>query len=247
MISEGITFIKSADYEEMSRIAADILTKHVIEKPNSLITLATGSTPTGMYKLWVSQLKKDKIDISLLRFHKLDEWCGMTPDNPASCEYYIREHVLNPLGISEDHYFGVGSEASDPQKECDRITQKLASESPADICILGLGQNGHLGLNEPGDTMFLHTHVVDLSKVSRNHTMLNKTGIKVTKGLTTGIGDIMLSTMVLFLVSGKQKAELFSKFYNEQVVNTMFPASFLWLHKSVYCIYDSDAGIYLQQ
>ncbi len=247
MISEGITFIKAVNYEEMSRIAAGILIKQVIEKPNSLITLATGSTPTGMYRHWISQLKKEKIVTSQLRFHKLDEWWKIQSDNPASCEFYLRENILNPLNVSEDRYFGVSSEAKNPRIECDKIAKKLAEEGPSDICILGLGKNGHLGLNEPGNDISLHTHLVELTKESQNHSMLEQTGIKVSKGLTSGIKDILQSKIVIFLVSGKHKAELFSKFYNEQVVNSMFPASFLWLHKSVICIYDSDAGIYLQQ
>lgn len=239
---EGISFIEAQNHAELSQFAADILTQQISEKRDSLLTLASGGTPTDMYKKWISAIKDNHIDISELRLHKLDEWCGLKENDPATCEYYIRNHVLEPLDFPLKRYFGANSEAKDPIAECVRVASRLSKEGPADICILGLGKNGHLGFNEPGQAFHLRTHTVQLSEESMSHNMVSKTNRDVTRGMTSGIADILQADNILFLVSGKHKAQNFKRFFTERTVTPEFPASVLWLHKSVYCIYDKDAA-----
>ena len=216
--------------------AAEILTQ-IKQKKESLFTLATGSSPLRTYEILADIVKKEGIDTSRLRIHKLDEWYGIPITNPSSCDTYLKKYIITPLNISNDRYFSVDSQPSDPDKACREMTAILKEEGPVDLCVLGLGVNGHLGLNEPADYLIFDTHLAALSKTSRNHTMLRNEGITVTKGITTGIGEIMRAKKIIFLVEGSEKAAIFREFFTKRIT-TKFPASFLWLHPKVTCYCD---------
>ena len=228
------------DYEEMSRRAAEVIVGEVRRKPDLLLCAATGGTPTRTYELLGERAREERGLFGRLRVFKLDEWCGLEMDDPATCESYLRRHLIEPLGVSEDRYFGFRSNPLDAGEECRRVEKLLETVGPIDVCVLGLGVNGHLGFNEPGESLTPGAHVAALSESSMGHPMLREARGTVRYGLTLGIGDVMRSRSVLLLVNGGHKREAFGRL-REGRVTTVFPASLLWAHGDVRCMCDRGA------
>lgn len=233
-------FVQS-DYDEMSLRAAKYVVGRVREKPDALLCAATGSTPTRAYDLAVEEWRARPSQAARLRVLKLDEWGGLPADDPGSCEHYLRRHLLDPLKVPPDRYEGFGNNPSDPQAECERVASWLDGQGPIDLCVLGLGVNGHLGFNEPADVLRPHAHVASLSAASLEHPMVRDNPGVVKYGMTLGMGDILCSRVILLMVSGPHKREPLRRLLSGEV-STQFPASMLWLHPSVTCICDADAA-----
>jgi len=147
------------DYEALSEIAADLIAKRIHEKPPLLLCLATGSTPTRTYELLAT---RPKSLFDQLRILKLDEWGGIPMSSPATCETYLRKILIDPLDLSS-RYVAFESQPTNPTAECSRIARWLKDNGPIDLCILGLGINGHLGFNEPAAALQPRAHLATLS------------------------------------------------------------------------------------
>ena len=172
---------------------------------------------------------------------QIDEWGGLTPGDPATCEADLRTKVLEPLGITRNRYQGFRTDATDPEAECARIARWLAANGPIDVCILGLGGNGHVAMNEPAEAMVPHAHVAELAKSSRNHAMLKHLAKKPRYGFTLGMADILCSRRILLLVNGKRKRSALKRLMRPRVT-PRFPASFLWLHPDATVLCDREAA-----
>jgi galactosamine-6-phosphate isomerase len=231
---------KMDGYDALSREAASMIISELKKYKSALLCAATGGSPTGTYEqLKQSFILQQKL-FSNLRVIKLDEWGGLSMDNPATCECYLQKHLIGPLQISDDRYISFKSDPENPETECKRIHDELSKQGPIDICILGLGMNGHLALNEPGFTLEPQVHVAKLSASSQTHPMISGEGIKPSYGLTLGMGDILQSSFILMLISGAKKKEITSSFLNGKI-STSLPASFLKLHSNTVCLVDKDA------
>src|SRR5262249_14805083 len=160
---------------------------------------------------------------------------GLPINDPATCERQIRTTLIEPLRLS-DRYVGFASQPTDPPAECARIRAWLARHGPIDVCILGLGRNGHLGFNEPNDSLEPRAHVAVLADSSLSHAMLQRGSQRPHYGLTLGVADLLQSRRVLLVVNGALKREPLSRLLNGKI-NTLFPASLLQLHPDVtlYC------------
>jgi galactosamine-6-phosphate isomerase len=176
-----------------------------------------------------------------LRIIKLDEWGGLEPNDPATCESYLRRHLLKPLNVSADRYLAFPTNPQDPQAECKRLEALTCDAGPIDLCVLGLGLNGHLGFNEPSASLSPGPHVAKLTESSLAHPMLRDARRDVKYGLTLGMADILRSRRILLLVNGEHKRDALTRLRNPNVT-TAFPASFLWLHANVTCICDAAAA-----
>ena len=222
-------------YGEMSRVAAALIRDALKEKPNLLLCAATGSSPEGLYKELASTAGARKELFSQMRILKLDEWGGIPAYHPVSCEYFLRKKLLDPLEIPAERYISFESDPEDPVGECSSIRSKLKTEGPIDICILGLGANGHLALNEPAAKLEPFCHVAALTKESLQHPMIASLKQKPKYGLTLGMKEILDSRKIIMLVSGKGKKKIAEQFL-EGEVTTILPASFLWQHPQVECL-----------
>src|SRR5688572_21148701 len=159
-------------HEAMSHRAAELVATGLRENPRLLLGAATGATPARTYEL-VGQLARDTPQLfNQFRLLKLDEWGGLAMDDPATCEVYLRDKLVEPLSISADRYGAWNSTPADPEAECRRTANWLASHGPIDLCVLGLGANGHLAFNEPADTLTPGPHVARLTETSLRHPML---------------------------------------------------------------------------
>ena len=232
-----ITYCSS--YGEMSHVAAAKVSEALKEKPDLLLCAATGSSPEGLYKELAATAGTQKELFSQMRILKLDEWGGIPAYHPVTCEYFLRKKLLDPLNIPTERYISFASDPDDPETECKRIQSKLKTEGPIDICILGLGANGHLALNEPAAKLEPFCHVATLTKESLQHPMIASLEQKPKYGLTLGMKEILDSRKIIMLVSGLGKKKMAEKFL-EGKVSTNLPASFLWQHPQVECLVDRE-------
>lgn len=227
------------DYESLSRGAMGLIMEQLRANPSLLLCAATGETPTLTYDLLAAQRKHQQNLFHSLHVVKLDEWGGLPMDDPGSCEMYLQNHLIQPLGIPAERYLGFRSDVSDPKLECSRIQDALEKQRPIDLCVLGLGANGHLALNEPADELCPHAHVAQLSEQSLKHTMLAHSK-QPSYGMTLGMADILQSKTILLLVSGAHKRNVLQRLLSG-AISTKFPASFLWLHNKVVVMCDQKA------
>ena len=233
-------FVSSDDYEAMSHRAAVFIERAARKEPDLLLCLATGSSPTRAYEMLGEAAAKEPSLFSRVTVVKLDEWGGLPPDHPATCETYLRRLVLAPLHVTAERYLGFVGDARPPRAECDRVAAALFGRRIG-LCVLGLGINGHVGFNEPGDALHAHAHVATLAPESQAHPMVRDTGAAVSYGLTLGMADILQSRRVLLLVNGPHKHEPLTRL-TTGAITTHFPASLLWLHPDVTCLCDEAAA-----
>lgn len=196
------------DYETLSRAAADILLTTVKENPGAVIIIATGATPTRAYQLWVYDILEQDIPTDNITIIKLDEWGGLPMDHPSTCETYIRKNIIDPLHLHENQYISFNSQPKDPQAECQRIATELDRLNHIDLCILGIGKNGHLGFNEPSDHWSTTPFVTQLTTESLGHEMLRGDASKITFGITLGLENIKKAKKILVLANGESKSRI---------------------------------------
>jgi len=229
------------DEETMSAAAAAWLASELRTQPGLLTSLATGASPRRMYELLATLARREPALFAQARWIKLDEWGGLPMSDPATCETFLRERLLDPIGVTPDRYFGWESRPEDVQAECRRVADWLAAHGPIDVQILGLGANGHLGFNEPATELQGGPHRAQLSPASLSHAMLDRSKGRVAYGLTLGMDDILKSRRILLLVSGARKASQLLRLFTGGVSND-FPASWLQRHADVVVFCDAAAA-----
>lgn len=229
-----------SNYEEMSQSACDSIIRDLKISPNQLLCLATGNSPTGTYNKMVNIRLEHPEYFKELNIVKLDEWGGLGDDDPESCETYIQNKILLPLHIPDNRYISFQSNAAVPEEECKRVQKEINAQGPIDICLLGLGKNGHIGFNEPADSLSIGCHVGQLSATSMQHQMTNAMKNKPSYGLTLGMSDILQSKKIILLVTGADKEKIIEQLLTAKIT-TQLPASFLWLHSNVECYIDSES------
>jgi galactosamine-6-phosphate isomerase len=229
------------NYRTMSRWAADFIESELRSQPDLLLCASAGATPTGAYADLAARCVENRALFKKLRVLQIDEWGGLPLGHPATCRTDLEKKLLTPLAIGSERFGGFKSDAADPQRDCERISRWLEANGPIDICLLGLGLNGHLAMNEPGDEFVPHVHVSTLARTSLNHGMLKGLPKKPRYGLTLGLGDILRSRRILLVVSGQPKRAVLKRLLQMRVSGQL-PASFLWLHSDVTIICDRDAA-----
>ena len=229
------------NYEAMSRQAASRILHALRRKPHLLLCASAGSTPSRAYEVLAAHSARNPRQFSRLRVLQIDEWAGLPRRHPATCAMDLRKKLVNPLRLSPGRFIAFSSDAPQPQHECRRVARWLAYHGPIDLCILGLGGNGHIAMNEPGDALVPHVHLARLATSSRNHSMLKAVAPKPRFGLTLGMGDILRSRRILLLVSGRKKGAVLKRLARP-TVTPRFPASLLWLHPDVTVLCDRDAA-----
>lgn len=226
-------------YEEISRKAASIITRQLEKNPDLLFCATTGSSPKGTYELLAGEYTTRPELFARMRVLKLDEWGGIPINDPATCESYLQTHLLSPLQIDPQRYLSFQSDPSDPELECRRMQERLTAAGPIDLCLLGLGTNGHIGLNEPAASLQPGCHIARLADSTLQHSMVARMDKPPSYGLTIGMADILQARTILILVSGPAKKIATREFLSEKLT-TSLPASFLWLHENTICLLDKE-------
>jgi galactosamine-6-phosphate isomerase len=228
------------DYESMSAVAADMIHADLLAKTGMLLSAATGSSPLGAYKKLVEKYQTDSSAFETFRMIKLDEWGGIALDHPQSCHTYLNEKLLGPLKIEASRFISFDSRPVDQEKECKKVSAYLETKGPIDLCILGLGLNGHIAFNEPAPFLQANCHATALTATSMQHSMASDMEEKPTYGITLGMAEILQAKKIILLISGAGKQQIIQKFLSAKIT-TSLPASFLWLHPAVTCLIDRAA------
>lgn len=230
------------DYQSMSRKAANILSAHVILKPDSVLGLATGSTPIGMYKQLIEWYNKGDIDFSQVHTVNLDEYLGLAPTHDQSYRYFMQANLFDHVNVPPENTNVPNGLAPDPEAECARYNQVIADLGGIDVQVLGMGHNGHIGFNEPEEAFELETHVVDLTDntIDANARFFASRDEVPRQAITMGIKSIMQARHILVVVSGTDKAEIVKKAFFGPVTPKV-PASILQMHPHVSLVADEAA------
>lgn len=233
---------KTKDYAAMSRRAADIIAAQVLLKPNCVLGLATGSTPVGAYARLVELYRAGELSFAQVKSVNLDEYKGLAPTHDQSYRYFMQKNLFDHVDIDPANTNVPDGLAEDAEAECVRYDGLIASLGFADLQLLGLGRNGHIGFNEPGDCFVKPTHVVDLtqSTIDANARFFASAGDVPRQALTMGIGCIMAARRVLVVASGEDKADAVAKMVSGPITPEV-PASILQLHNDVVLVADEAA------
>lgn len=230
------------NYAEMSEKAAKMFVSQVMLKPKSVLGLATGSTPIGLYDNLIKYNKNGEIDFSEVTSFNLDEYYPLAPDNDQSYRYFMNEHLFNHVNIDKSKTYVPSGMCEDPDKECKDYEALIEEKGGIDIQLLGIGLNGHIGFNEPAKDLCAVTHVTELtqSTIEANSRFFADISEVPTKALTMGMGSILKAKKIVMLISGKNKHEVLTKLLNDEIT-TEVPATLLKVHPDVVIICDKDA------
>lgn len=229
-------------YEEISKAAAEEIASIIKEKPKATLGLATGSTPVGMYRELINKYENGELDFSEVTTFNLDEYYPISKDNDQSYDYFMRKNLFDHINISQGKTNIPNGSASDPIAECEKYEKKIEENGAVDIQVLGIGQNGHIGFNEPGDYLHTVTHITDLteSTINANARFFESESDVPKKALTMGIGTILKAKKIILLANGRSKHEAISALLDDKIT-TAIPATLLKTHPNVILICDEEA------
>lgn len=236
-----MNYIEVESYEELSRRAAGIIAAQVISKPESVLGLATGSSPLGTYECLAKACENKDVDFSKVTSVNLDEYIGLTGDNDQSYRYFMDTNLFSKINIRKEYTFVPNGVAEDIEKEGREYDERIEKLGGIDIQLLGIGYDGHIGFNEPDEVFTKGTHIVELdpSTIEANARFFDSIDDVPKKAITMGMGAIMNAKKVLLIANGKGKEEIVKKAFFGPITPKV-PASILQLHPDVTVIYSKN-------
>ncbi len=222
--------IEFNSHKEASEACAKVLISQIKSKPNSVLGLATGSTPIVIYQNLVEAYNKGEVDFNEVRSVNLDEYYGLSGNHNQSYRYFMQEHLFNKVNIKPSNTHLPNGTAQDVRKECSDYENLINDIGGIDVQLLGIGLNGHIGFNEPSDYFADKVHVEDLqqSTIEANSRLFDNIDEVPKRAFTMGIGTIMRAKKVI-LLADKNKIDIIDKVINSEV-NPQIPASILKFH-----------------
>jgi glucosamine-6-phosphate isomerase len=231
-----------SSYEEMSEATATFIISQVNSKKDLVICLPSGDTPTATLRRLVEAARNGRVDFSQCKFVGLDEWVGMDKNDPGSCQHYVYQHFFDQIDIPAANIIFFDAKSTDLDGECKKVNDFLLKHGPLDLLLVGVGLNGHIGLNEPGEPSTHRAHVVQLEKstkeVAKKYFQETK---KLEKGITLGLQQVMDAKTVLVIANGKKKSEIIQKIL-EGPVTEQVPGTILQRHPDYHVFLDEDAS-----
>ncbi len=233
---------EAKDYNNMSRIGANIVSAQVILKKDSVLGLATGNTPIGVYKQLIKWNAKKDVDFSSVKTFNLDEYIGLSKENKNSYYSFMWSVFFKHINIERDNVYIPDGMAENISDECLSYESKIKQFGGIDLQVLGIGRNGHIGFNEPSDCFKRDTHAIDLtpSTVEANLSFFENAAKMPKSAITMGMGSIMRAKKILLLCSGKEKADVLNQAILGDI-DPLIPASILQLHSDVTVVADAAA------
>jgi len=234
--------IRCKDYDDMSRKCANIVSAQVILKPEAKLGLATGTTPIGCYRQLITWYEKGDIDFSEVTTYNLDEYLGLGPDDPQSYRYFMNHTFFDHINIDKARTHVPDGAAEDPEAACAAYDELMRQAGPLDLQLLGIGRNGHVGFNEPGEAFSKGTHVVELaaSTIEANSRLFDSADDVPRRALSMGVHNIMSAKTILIAASGADKAQA----VRDMIYGPVSPrctASILQLHADCFVVADEEA------
>jgi glucosamine-6-phosphate deaminase len=230
------------DYEELSRASADLIAAYIGNKKDAMICIASGHTPVGTFKCMIGDVRAGKLDLSQVTFVSLDEWIGVNPEDPGSCLAMLKNDFFDHLTLRKEQVqcFDVG--ASNLQTECDRLNTLISKHGGLDIMLVGIGTNGHIGMNEPGSSFEDYAHISQLAQetITTGQKYFQK-ATKLDKGITLGIRHFREAKIPIVMANGSKKAAIIKRLMSSPVTKDL-PASVVHQVKSALVMIDKDAA-----
>jgi len=230
------------DYEALSETAAAIVAERLGERTSTVLLLPTGTTPLGMYRRLVGLHRSGGLSLAGATFFNLDEYLGLPPDHPASYHVYMKENFYGLVDADPAGVHVPRGDASDPEAECRRYEAAITEAGGIDLCVLGIGRNGHIGFNEPGAPFGSRTRVVRLAESTRRVNAADFEADRAPeRAITVGMATIFEAGEVLLLASGANKAGAVAAAVEGEVKEEV-PASMLGRHPDATLLLDEDAA-----
>ncbi|MBR7095504.1 MAG: glucosamine-6-phosphate deaminase [Clostridia bacterium] len=233
--------IKAKNYKELSTIAADVIAAQILGKPDSVIGLATGSTPIGTYAELAEKCNRGELDFSAVTTVNLDEYVGLGGDHPQSYRYFMNRNLFERINVRPECTFVPNGCAEDLAAECRAYDARIEQLGGVDLQLLGIGIDGHIGFNEPDDCFTRETHEVTLdeSTIEANSRFFASPSDVPRTALTMGMGAIMGARKILMVVNGKNKEDILRRAL-QGPITPLVPASILQLHPDVTVVYSEE-------
>jgi glucosamine-6-phosphate deaminase len=237
----------SPTYDTLSREAADFIADHVRQKPASFICVTSGDSPNGTYRYLADYVQAGKVDFSQCRFVGLDEWMGMGPDHEGSCSHQLLTHFFGPAQIRPEQYLLFDATAPDMEAQCERMNRFIEQHGPLDLMLVGIGVNGHIGLNEPGVSFDQYAHVSELHPITKavgQKYFQRETPLE--KGVTLGLQHLQDAKVAVLFANGEKKTKIVAAALEGEVTNEV-PASILQKHPNAHIFMDEAAAAGLKK
>ena len=234
--------IRCKDYADMSRKAANIISAQVILKPNAKLGLATGTTPIGAYQQLIKWYEKDDVDFAEVSTYNLDEYRGLSHDDPQSYHYFMRDNFFDHININLDNTHVPDGSNPNAEEACAEYDALVKAAGYVDLQLLGIGNNGHIGFNEPDEAFSKGTHCVYLteSTIKANSRLFEREEDVPRQAYTMGVQTIMRAKMILVVANGSAKQQaVYDMVYGP--VTPRVPASILQLHTNCILVADEEA------
>ncbi|MCF0056802.1 glucosamine-6-phosphate deaminase [Dyadobacter sp. CY356] len=231
-----------SDKDAMSKATADLVVDQIRQKPDSLLCFPSGESPTVVLKYLVQYGLEGQVDFSQCRFVGLDEWIGMDENDEGSCKHYLYSSFFNPLKINPEQIIFFDGLAANPDQECERMNQYILKNGPIDLMMVGLGMNGHIGLNEPGVDFHSYAHTTELDPVTVK--VAQKYFTKTTElsgGITLGLQHFQEAKTAVLIVAGEKKADIVSKILTEEISNKI-PGTIVRSHRNSFVFLDEASA-----
>ena len=221
-------------YEEISRAAAEIVIVAIKEKPDLILGLPTGSTPIGMYDALAKAYKEGRVDFSRVVTFNLDEYAGLTPEHPQSYRYFMNKHLFSRINIKPQNTHVPSGTAAGLDAAARAYDQAIEKSGGIDLFVVGIGQNGHIGFNEPAASMPAGTHVVTLTQntIEANSRLFDDISEVPRQAVTQGMATILKAKKIMLLSSGEIKRAALDKMFSG-IITLDCPATLLNLHGDV--------------
>ena len=234
--------ILCSDYNEMSACGARIVASQLTLKPDSVLGLATGSTPIGMYDILSKMYENGEIDFSKVKSFNLDEYYKISPDNDQSYHYFMEKNLFSKVNIKKENTHILDGLCENPQEECNRFEKQIDENGGIDLQILGIGRNGHIGFNEPDKELYSKTHLTPLtqSTIDANSVFFSNENEMPKFALTMGMSSILKAKKIILMANGESKKDAVARLLSGKI-STDLPASLLNVHPDVILICDKAA------
>lgn len=230
-----------SDYSTLSRTTADLVAAYLRAKPKSMICLASGHSPRGVFECLVSDVVSNRLSLDECTFISLDEWLGIPASQPGSCRDMMDKDLFKPLGVHPSRIVFFNGMSADPQREAAVMNEVIDNAGGLDIMLVGVGMNGHIAMNEPGTSFGIHAHVSTLAEETKTvgqkyfekNTVLNH-------GLTLGLGHFREARLPILMAAGESKRNIMKKVLTSAPDENL-PASIIHLMPGAYVMLDKDA------
>ena len=236
--------IVTEDYKELSKTTAEIVIDLVKRKPDLVFCLPAGGSPIGMYECLVESYNNKEVDFSKMITFDMDEYVGLEHINENSYAFFMQKHFLQYVNVKPENVFYPSTTAVDIDAECERYSQQIIDYGGLDLAITGIGDDGHIAFNEPHSYLLDRTHAVNLNEatIKANARFFNDISEVPKQAVSIGMEEIMKCKNFLVVASGKHKAPLLEKLFENNHIDPRYPVSFLRMHPNVTFIIDREAA-----